>query len=171
MAQTGRNEPCPCGSGKKYKKCCRVTEEAAANERLRAERAVVLDLRVGLGPEPDEDPFDDERLTEVTNSVLDLIRQRRFDDALAACDVLLRDFPEVHDGFERSARVHDALGNHALAADFWQKTVDFVEQPDQRPYFDEESIDDYRQRLAASRARADAAEAEPTPSGDHDRAP
>lgn len=24
----GRNEPCPCGSGKKYKKCC-----ALANER------------------------------------------------------------------------------------------------------------------------------------------
>ncbi|MGC9519216.1 MAG: SEC-C metal-binding domain-containing protein [Desulfuromonadaceae bacterium] len=22
MAATGRNEPCPCGSGKKYKKCC-----------------------------------------------------------------------------------------------------------------------------------------------------
>lgn len=22
MAETGRNEPCPCGSGKKYKKCC-----------------------------------------------------------------------------------------------------------------------------------------------------
>ena len=21
-AKTGRNEPCPCGSGKKYKKCC-----------------------------------------------------------------------------------------------------------------------------------------------------
>lgn len=21
-AQTGRNDPCPCGSGKKYKKCC-----------------------------------------------------------------------------------------------------------------------------------------------------
>jgi preprotein translocase subunit SecA len=20
--KTGRNEPCPCGSGKKYKKCC-----------------------------------------------------------------------------------------------------------------------------------------------------
>jgi hypothetical protein len=20
----GRNEPCPCGSGKKYKKCCRL---------------------------------------------------------------------------------------------------------------------------------------------------
>ncbi|WP_420808763.1 SEC-C metal-binding domain-containing protein [Bacillus salacetis] len=22
MAKVGRNEPCPCGSGKKYKKCC-----------------------------------------------------------------------------------------------------------------------------------------------------
>ena len=23
--KVGRNEPCPCGSGKKYKKCCGVT--------------------------------------------------------------------------------------------------------------------------------------------------
>ncbi len=23
--RVGRNDPCPCGSGKKYKKCCRVT--------------------------------------------------------------------------------------------------------------------------------------------------
>jgi hypothetical protein len=22
MKETGRNDPCPCGSGKKYKKCC-----------------------------------------------------------------------------------------------------------------------------------------------------
>ena len=22
MAKTGRNQPCPCGSGQKYKKCC-----------------------------------------------------------------------------------------------------------------------------------------------------
>jgi SWIM/SEC-C metal-binding protein len=22
QAKTGRNEPCPCGSGKKYKRCC-----------------------------------------------------------------------------------------------------------------------------------------------------
>jgi len=28
--QTGRNDPCPCGSGKKYKKCCL---EAVAGRR------------------------------------------------------------------------------------------------------------------------------------------
>ncbi len=32
MSAIGRNDPCPCGSGKKYKRCClekdaRVTEE------------------------------------------------------------------------------------------------------------------------------------------------
>jgi len=25
----GRNDPCPCGSGKKYKKCCAVTQDAS----------------------------------------------------------------------------------------------------------------------------------------------
>ncbi len=29
MAQPGRNEPCPCGSGRKYKACCLDKEEAA----------------------------------------------------------------------------------------------------------------------------------------------
>ncbi|MFQ5648637.1 MAG: SEC-C metal-binding domain-containing protein, partial [bacterium] len=24
----GRNQPCPCGSGKKYKKCCGADEQA-----------------------------------------------------------------------------------------------------------------------------------------------
>ncbi|MBI5194095.1 MAG: SEC-C domain-containing protein [Nitrospirae bacterium] len=28
MAKIGRNEPCPCGSGKKYKKCCLEKEKA-----------------------------------------------------------------------------------------------------------------------------------------------
>src|ERR1051325_11386790 len=27
MAKVGANEPCPCGSGKKYKKCCRDIDE------------------------------------------------------------------------------------------------------------------------------------------------
>jgi hypothetical protein len=27
--KVGRNEPCPCGSGKKYKRCCRALDRAA----------------------------------------------------------------------------------------------------------------------------------------------
>jgi len=31
-AKVGRNDPCPCGSGKKYKKCClnKATTDASA---------------------------------------------------------------------------------------------------------------------------------------------
>lgn len=34
--KVGRNEPCPCGSGRKYKKCCLAAEEAAGSERRMA---------------------------------------------------------------------------------------------------------------------------------------
>jgi preprotein translocase subunit SecA len=30
--KVGRNEPCPCGSGKKYKKCCLLKEETQQGE-------------------------------------------------------------------------------------------------------------------------------------------
>ncbi|MBN1945076.1 MAG: SEC-C domain-containing protein [Bradymonadales bacterium] len=28
--KAGRNDPCPCGSGKKYKKCCMIKDQEAA---------------------------------------------------------------------------------------------------------------------------------------------
>ena len=39
MAKPGRNDRCPCGSGKKYKACCLTTDEAAERERLAAAQA------------------------------------------------------------------------------------------------------------------------------------
>jgi hypothetical protein len=34
----GRNEPCRCGSGKKYKKCCLPLDQTVRAERAKAER-------------------------------------------------------------------------------------------------------------------------------------
>ena len=39
MAKPGRNDPCPCGSGNKYKACCLPRDEAAERDRLAAEQA------------------------------------------------------------------------------------------------------------------------------------
>jgi hypothetical protein len=39
MAKPGRNDRCPCGSGKKYKACCLTRDEAAERDRLAAEHA------------------------------------------------------------------------------------------------------------------------------------
>jgi hypothetical protein len=40
MPKVGRNDPCPCGSGKKYKHCHLPIEEVAQAEQLRLRRAV-----------------------------------------------------------------------------------------------------------------------------------
>jgi hypothetical protein len=39
LKQTGRNDPCPCGSGKKYKKCHRSEDEAAVSADLQRQQA------------------------------------------------------------------------------------------------------------------------------------
>ena len=39
MAKPGRNDRCPCGSGKKYKACCLPRDEAAERDRLAAGQA------------------------------------------------------------------------------------------------------------------------------------
>jgi hypothetical protein len=45
--QVGRNDPCPCGSGLKYKRCCMARDKAIQMERLAWERAA-QDMRVAL---------------------------------------------------------------------------------------------------------------------------
>jgi hypothetical protein len=41
----GRNDPCPCGSGKKYKKCCLPQDEAAARNRSQTDETYTNLLR------------------------------------------------------------------------------------------------------------------------------
>jgi len=57
MAKPGRNDLCPCGSGKKYKKCCEGTERAAATftraERMSAYVKLERFIEEQLGPEDD----------------------------------------------------------------------------------------------------------------------
>lgn len=52
--KTGRNDPCPCGSGQKYKRCCLPREEAA---RLKAAREPEL---WDLDDDDDDDGYLDE---------------------------------------------------------------------------------------------------------------
>ena len=94
-----------------------------------------------------EEPFflEDDGLDELSNSVLDLVRTGRFDEALAACTRLLEEFPDVVDGFERSGLVHAKMGNHTLAADFYRKALDFVTHPSRRD--DYEDVDFYREQV------------------------
>jgi hypothetical protein len=39
VTKTGRNDPCPCGSGKKYKHCCLIQETTGKSEAMGRDRA------------------------------------------------------------------------------------------------------------------------------------
>jgi hypothetical protein len=39
--KVGRNDPCPCGTGQKYKKCCAAKDAAAESAELAARNAEV----------------------------------------------------------------------------------------------------------------------------------
>jgi tetratricopeptide (TPR) repeat protein len=142
MAKPSRNAPCPCGSGKKYKKCCLANDEAAERER-RATDAT------NTQPGPlDALAWEDDGLDDLSNSVLDLIKAKRFEDALAACRRLLDEWPEVVDGLERSAMVYKAMGQPDQALDYYRRALAFTERDDQRPGFDEPGRQYYRDRIA-----------------------
>lgn len=155
MAKIGRNAPCPCGSGKKYKKCCLAAAEAARVsellERRRAASAIGAPttnawLSGAAHPALSEDAGDG--LDELSNSVVDRIHEGRLDEALTLCEQLLREYPEVVDGLERSAMVHEARGEYALAAHFYRRALDFTELPEQRDGFEQEGRDYYRDKIA-----------------------
>jgi hypothetical protein len=45
MNKPSRNEPCHCGSGLKYKKCCAGKDAAAESQRLAANKARIEAIR------------------------------------------------------------------------------------------------------------------------------
>jgi hypothetical protein len=52
----GRNDPCHCGSGNKYKKCCLPKDEAATSAKLAAEAAERQAEAERLAKEAEENP-------------------------------------------------------------------------------------------------------------------
>lgn len=137
MVKPGRNAPCPCGSGNKYKKCCLANDEAAARSATDDQRRL-LEMMA----------WHDDGLDDLSNSVLSLIKERRFDDAHAACKRLLDEWPDVVDGLERSAMVYKAMGQDDQALDYYRRALAFTERDDQRDGFDEPARAYYRDRIA-----------------------
>ena len=58
MSKTGRNDPCPCGSGKKYKKCCLAKDEVAQRVRAIPPTAALARGRA-IAPDPNAALFED----------------------------------------------------------------------------------------------------------------
>ena len=121
MAKVSRNAPCPCGSGKKYKKCCLLRKNGKTQSAGQPMRFIPVYTE----------------LDQLSNSVVDLIKQNRWDEAEAVSRKLLTDYPDQVDGLNRLAMVYEARGEKSKAADYYRKAADFAES---NPGFDKQMV-------------------------------
>jgi hypothetical protein len=126
MAKVKRNAPCPCGSGKKYKKCCLLLHQESSAQQ---QEAGTFFLSPGLT-----------ELDDLSNSVVNLIKERRLDKAEALCHELLSRYPDQIDGTERLAAVYEARAENKKAAQYYRKAAQFAQD---NPGFDQEMIEWY----------------------------
>jgi tetratricopeptide (TPR) repeat protein len=125
MAKIGRNDLCPCGSGKKYKKCCLASDEAAARSARPVQQAAVPARRASLaGYVQEHDELDE--LTEASNAVVDMVQAGSLDAAEQAAHELLARFPDVHDGYDRLGMVCEARGDRRQAADYYRRAINVI---------------------------------------------
>ena len=123
MTKIARNAPCPCGSGKKYKKCCLLQQDDA--ERSRPKRKIRF---IPVYTEIDQ----------LSNSVNDLIKENKLDEAEAVSRRLLAEYPDQIDGLNRLAMVYEARGEKRKAAEYYRKAADFAKANEG---FDKKAID------------------------------
>src|SRR3974377_713073 len=146
MAKVGRNDPCHCGSGKKYKKCCQPKEQAAEGEVIakdqaaRAEREAARRLEQKAAKAAALERFHEiadvdeelEQLTTASNAAVDLVNAGKLEEAEAAARDLIARYPEVHDGWDRLGMMYEAKGDNKAAADCYRRALAIIrERPQQ----------------------------------------
>ncbi len=85
--KTGRNDPCPCGSGLKYKRCC-LEKDQAAEHALLAQAAAAAAEAAAATEQEKQARFEARKhqyeLAEASNAVVDLVRNGKLDEAKKA---------------------------------------------------------------------------------------
>ncbi len=159
MPKTGRNDPCPCGSGRKYKHCCpekdRTTELAPAIAQ-RVALQVQQAKQAAQRKEYQAALLESQALDAESNAVVDLVHAGRLDEAEQAARELLVRYPEVHDGYLRLGMVHEARGQFREAAVDYGKVIEFARANPED--YDAEFVDSFLELIVKLQARATEAE-------------
>jgi hypothetical protein len=133
MSKVGRNEPCPCGSGKKYKKCCEPRDQELSREQSRRAatesfaaiaRALAEDMELASALHAGEHQDDrDDAVYELSDRVDALVKDGRFDEAEAVARTLQENYPHEPVGTECLASVYEARGLNQTAADLYRSAA------------------------------------------------
>jgi hypothetical protein len=174
---TGRNDPCSCGSGKKYKKCClerdlanvpKVVEPhedldppdlprcaGHGHEHLRAGVLhVPLDLTAAEAREYIQ------RLDRWSHDAHDALDEGRLEEAERLADRLAAEYPDQVDGYEVRAMVRLQQRRWAEAADGFEQAVATAMR--HREDYDEEFIEKLRRDGEYARTHAHGHDGNPT---------
>ncbi len=161
----GRNDPCPCGSGKKYKKCC-LSEDLAKRPQVtqphehagHAEhgdhdhvRAGVVQVPAGLSAHAAREYV--QRLDRWSNAGHDAIDAGRLEEAEKLADRLQAEYPEQLDGYELRAYVRLQQQRWAEAAEGFEQALSIAIR--HRKDYDEELLEDLRDEIDHARAHAE----------------
>ena len=156
MAKVGRNDPCPCGSGKKFKKCCEPQKLRDAAQRASEQINTYCDDLGRQWRVVADDPLD-----VLSNSVLTLIRDGRLDEADRVCEQLRNEYPDVSDGLDRQAMVYEARQMWTEAADCYRQAAQFARDHIEEGY-EQDLIDSLEDDAQRCDGRAQGSSTDPT---------
>lgn len=124
-----RNEPCHCGSGKKYKRCC-LGNENTGNHGMKSmtRNSLFLELDIDI----------------LTNETIRLIDKKEYKKAEENCKRLMKDFPDYIDGHERYGDLFSATSEFEKAIESYEKVIQYMKT---NPGFDNTSIDWYKEKV------------------------
>lgn len=99
MLKLGRNDPCHCGSGKKYKKCCMNKDKEAAQAEQAARQAAAVPVSPSFMPAlPETPPKPPDPLTEARNARWEDFQAAGYEGQIALFDQILTEESELMDG-------------------------------------------------------------------------
>ena len=154
-AKADRNDPCPCGSGKKYKKCCLLKGDASINFKPKVSTPTeyeILNSEV-IGQfnvdndfaKVNNDSYANDcaqvNIDNYSNRTVDLIMLGLFDCAEKLCERILILFPEEIDGLKRLGEVYEGKGDLLKAKLYYEKALAFALKG---YYASDELIDDLK---------------------------
>jgi hypothetical protein len=137
MAKIGRNEPCPCGSGKKHKRCCRGAP---------ATLALAGTSVVALAESHHEElcPCCVDELNERADRVVEVLLAGRADEAEALCHDFLRDFPGQAEGIDLLSMIFEQRGQRERALGLLRQASEIAHAD---PTYDAETRSLMRERI------------------------
>ena len=110
LEKLGRNEPCPCGSGKKYKRCCLKQHEEA---RLAQGGEEVAKLQAK--------EREQKKLIDEIEEAFALLARQQYQEAIRYASKLLRSYPNED-------RLHDIVATSCMLACDCDESIDICQR-------------------------------------------